>query len=29
MTSHDIPAFPAFTSWLMGSSGGPELMPTY
>jgi len=27
MTSHDIPPFPAFTSWLTRLSGGPELMP--
>jgi hypothetical protein len=27
MTSHDIPTFLAFTSWLMRLSGGPGLMP--
>ena len=25
MTSHDIPTFPAFTSWLMRSSGGARV----
>ena len=29
MTSHDIPTFLAFTSWLMRLSGGPGSMPEF
>ena len=29
MTSHGIPAFLAFTSWLMRLGGGPGSMPKF